>query len=168
MVLVIFNAIINDPGMPKKSAGILLYRKVKDQLQVFLVHPGGPLWKNKDQGAWSIPKGEFEEDEDPLAAARREFEEETGIAVDGSFIMLSPVRQKSGKIVYAWALEKDISTEAIRSNLFEMEWPPRSGKQQQFPEVDRGEWMTLAGAKQKINPKQAPLLDELVRLINLA
>lgn len=147
--------------MPKKSAGLLLYRVKSKQLQVFLVHPGGPFWKNKDAGAWSIPKGEFDDDEDALHAAQREFEEETGIRVQGKFIRLTPVKQKSGKIVYAWALEKDIEADTIKSNFFTMEWPPRSGREQQFPEIDKGEWFHLPEALQKINPYQAALIDEL-------
>lgn len=152
---------LNQFPMPRKSAGILLYRINNKILEVLLVHPGGPFWKNKDAGAWSIPKGEFDENEDALQAAQREFEEETGIAIDGDFIPLSPVKQKSGKIVYAWALEKDIDTTNIQSNFFEMEWPPRSGKKQQFPEVDRGAWLTIPEAKEKINPYQVALLEEL-------
>src|SRR5271165_5004922 len=114
--------------MIKQSAGILLYRKKGDQLQVFLVHPGGPFFKKKDLGVWSIPKGEFLDDEDPLAAAKREFHEETGQAIDGDFIKLKPVTLKSGKVVHAWAIEGDINHETILSNMFEMEWPPKSGK----------------------------------------
>jgi len=152
--------------MQKKSAGILLYRFSKKIPEVFLVHPGGPFWKNKDAGAWSIPKGEFADDEEALAAAKREFEEETGIAVSGHFKALTPVRLKSGKTIYAWALEKDIPAGAVKSNLFEMEWPPKSGKKQQFPEIDKGEWFSIAGAKQKINPSQAAFIDELVNLLD--
>src|ERR1700749_2222370 len=118
----------------KQSAGILLYRQASKQTEVFLVHPGGPFWMNKDAGAWSIPKGEFT-DEDPLAAARREFEEETGFSVDGKFIALPPLKQKSGKLVMAWALQKNIDASKIKSNEFEMEWPPRSGKLITIPEV---------------------------------
>ena len=149
----------------KKSAGILAYRTVKKTMEFFLVHPGGPFWKNKDAGAWSIPKGEFEEDEDPLTAAKREFKEETGQVISGNFIPLSPVKQKSGKIIQAWAVEADIDAENIKSNLFEMEWPPRSGKKQEFPEVDRAEWFTADTAKEKINPAQAALIDELLILL---
>ncbi|GAC1308984.1 MAG: NUDIX domain-containing protein [Mucilaginibacter sp.] len=147
--------------MVKQSAGILLYRKNNDQLQVFLVHPGGPFFKNKDIGAWSIPKGEFLPDEDPLAAAKREFMEETGQPVDGEFIPLEPVYLKSGKKVYAWAVEGDIDHEVIDSNLFEMEWPPRSGKMQSFPEIDRAAWFTVGEAKEKINAGQAGLIESL-------
>lgn len=148
--------------MGKKSAGILVYRNKKDITEFFLVHPGGPFWKNKDEGAWSIPKGEFADDEDPLNAAKREFKEETGQAIDGAFISLTPVKQKSGKIIYAWAVEADIDPAAIKSNLFEMEWPPKSGKKQEFPEVDRAEWFTTEQAKEKINTSQAALIEELI------
>jgi len=150
--------------MAKISAGILLYRKRKSGLQVFLVHPGGPLWENKDLGAWSIPKGEIDPGENALSAARREFEEETGFPVSGNFIPLSPVRLKSGKLVHAWAVEGDCDPEAIRSNTFSMEWPPRSGRQQEFPEIDRATWLDLEEAKGKINKGQVPLLEELGRL----
>lgn len=147
--------------MVKQSAGILLYRKNNDQLQVFLVHPGGPFFKNKDIGAWSIPKGEFLPDEDPLAAAKREFMEETGQPIDGEFVPLEPVFLKSGKKVYAWAVEGDIDHEVIISNLFEMEWPPRSGKMQSFPEIDRAAWFTVEEAKEKINAGQVGLIESL-------
>ena len=130
-------------------------------MEVFLVHPGGPFFKNKDLGAWSIPKGEFLDDEDALAAAKREFFEETGLAVDGDFIPLNPVKLKSGKKVYAWALEGNIDHENIISNLFELEWPPKSGKKQSFPEVDRACWFDLETAKQKINAAQVAFVDEL-------
>jgi len=150
--------------MPNQSAGVLLYRKTDNQLQVFLVHPGGPFFKNKDLGAWSIPKGEFLENEEPLAAAKREFEEETGQSIDGNFIPLNPVKLKSGKKVYAWAVEGDINYETIFSNLFEMEWPPKSGKKQSFPEIDRAEWFEVAEAKLKINIAQAAFIEELITL----
>lgn len=149
----------------KKSAGILLFRKTAAQLEMLLVHPGGPFWKNKDEGAWSIPKGEFADDEEALEAAKREFKEETGFSCAGKFIALSPVKMKSGKTVYAWALEKDIDTEKIKSNSFEMEWPPKSGKQQHFPEVDRAGWFTPAMAKQKINAAQVNFITELLELM---
>jgi len=147
--------------MSKQSAGILLYRTTGGLLQVFLVHPGGPFFKNKDLGAWSIPKGEFPEDEDPLLAAKREFLEETGQPIDGDFIKLKPVTLKSGKTVHAWAVEGDIDHETIFSNLFEMEWPPKSGKKQSFPEIDRAAWFDLDEAKAKISPGQAGLIVEL-------
>lgn len=146
----------------KKSAGLLLYRKKADLLQVFLVHPGGPFWKKKDLGAWSVPKGEFTEEEDSLSAAIREFKEETGMSISGDFIRLSPVRQKSGKLVEAWAVEADIDPSSVQSNTFDMEWPPRSGKRQSFPEIDKGDWFSLEEAKEKIIPAQLPLLDDLI------
>lgn len=149
----------------KKSAGILLFRKKADSIEVMLVHPGGPFWKNKDEGAWSIPKGEFT-DEDPLAAARREFFEETGMEAAGTFIELTPLRQKSGKLVMAWALQKNIEVSKIKSNEFEMEWPPRSGKFISVPEVDKGEWFSTSIAKQKIIPGQAALIDELLEKLH--
>jgi len=145
----------------RTSAGLLLYRKNKNMLEVFLVHPGGPLWKNKDEGSWSIPKGELNENEDPLHAAIREFSEETGNTVSGRFMQLQPVVQKSGKRVLAWAIEKNIDAAAIICNNFEMEWPPRSGKFQNFPEVDRAEWFLINEAKKKINTAQVSFLKEL-------
>lgn len=145
----------------KKSAGLLLYRFVHNRAEVFLVHPGGPFWAKKDAESWSIPKGEFTDDEDPLTAAKREFLEETSIPAEGTFWPLAPVRQKSGKQVYAWALEQDLDPEGIQSNTFEMEWPPKSGRRQTFPEVDRAAWYTLPQAREKINTGQIPLLDEL-------
>ncbi|TWR31625.1 NUDIX domain-containing protein [Mucilaginibacter pallidiroseus] len=151
--------------MSKQSAGILLYRMYDDQLQVFLVHPGGPYFVKKDNGAWSIPKGEFDSEEDPEAAAKREFEEETGQRVNGNFTELQPVKQKSGKTVHAWAIEGDIDHTQIVSNLFEMEWPPRSGKKQSFPEIDRAGWFDIETAKVKIIPGQSSLLDELQTIV---
>jgi predicted NUDIX family NTP pyrophosphohydrolase len=151
--------------MAKQSAGILLYRKNDGRLQVFLVHPGGPFFKNKDAGVWSIPKGEFLNDEEPLAAAKREFLEETGQFVDGTFIPLKPVTLKSGKTVHAWALEGDIDHETITSNLFEIEWPPRSGKMQSFPEIDRAAWFDLDEARVKINGAQVDFIDEFATKI---
>lgn len=146
--------------MPKKSAGILLYRFHLNMPEVFLVHPGGLFWEKKDKGAWSVPKGEFT-DEDPLNAAIREIEEETGIRVSGNFIELSPVKQKSGKVIYVWALEKNIDPGKIKSNEFEMEWPPGSGIKKRFPEIDRGAWFSAADAKKKIIPGQLPFITEL-------
>ncbi len=151
----------------KKSAGILVYRFHSGELEVFLVHPGGPFWKNKDDGAWSIPKGEYTDDEDPLEAAKREFEEETGIACDGQFIILDPIKQKGGKIVSAWALEKNVDAKSIKSNFFRIEWPPKSGKMQEFPEVDKAAWYDLKEARKKINPSQATLLDQLLVKLKL-
>jgi predicted NUDIX family NTP pyrophosphohydrolase len=149
----------------RKSAGILLYRLVDKTPQFFLVHPGGPFWKGKDAGAWSIPKGEFAENEDPLAAARREFLEETGTAVEGNFIALNPVQQKGGKQVYAWAVEGDIDADRIQSNSFRLEWPYKSGKWNDYPEVDKAGWFIGEEAKQKINPAQAAFLDEVLQLL---
>ncbi|MDP2316638.1 MAG: NUDIX domain-containing protein [Pseudomonadota bacterium] len=148
----------------KTSAGILLYRLVEGVPQVLLVHPGGPFWAKKDLGAWSVPKGEFT-DEAPLVAARREFREELGRDVDGTFIPLSPVRQASGKLVHVWAVEGDFAVETLRSNTFEMTWPPRSGKVVAFPEVDRAAWFGLEEARRKINPGQVPLVDELEAIL---
>jgi len=148
--------------MAKQSAGLLLYRTQENKLEVFLVHPGGPLWAKMDLGAWSIPKGEFD-DEEPLVAAKREFQEETGVeAPQGEYLQLKPVRQKSGKIVYAWAVAGQVDAEHIHSNDFEMEWPPRSGKRQSFPEVDKAAWFSTEEAQQKINPRQAGLIDEML------
>lgn len=147
--------------MPKQSAGILLYRKAPHGLQVFLVHPGGPFFKNKDDGSWSVPKGEYLPDEDALTAAKREFHEETGHEITGDFIALNPIKQKGGKTVQAWAVKGNINPENIKSNTFEIEWPPRSGKKQTFDEIDRGEWFDISVAKIKINPAQAALIDEL-------
>jgi predicted NUDIX family NTP pyrophosphohydrolase len=151
--------------MAKESAGILLYRTSGQGLQVFLVHPGGPFWVHKDLGIWSIPKGELDENEDHLTAARREFEEETGHKVEGPFLELAPVKLKSGKVVYAWAIEGDLDPDKLESNTFQIEWPPNSGKTAQFPEIDRGAWFDLDEALRKINPAQAALINELVRLL---
>jgi len=151
----------------RQSAGVLLYRLKNKALEVLLVHPGGPFWKNKDAGSWSIPKGEFLPGENALDAAKRELQEEIGIAFDGHFIELSPVKQKSGKFVYAWALEADIDPHNIHSNNFEIEWPPRSGKIQQFPEIDKGEWFSASEGKQKIIGAQSVLIDELAIKLNL-
>jgi predicted NUDIX family NTP pyrophosphohydrolase len=148
-----------------RSAGILLHRTRKRAREVLLVHPGGPIWVKRDAGAWSIPKGEYEPDEDPLAAARREFEEELGTPVpDGAADDLGEIRQKSGKYVRAWAIEGDLDATQIRSNTLEFEWPPRSGKLIEIPEVDRAEWFGLDAARQKINQAQAQLLDRLEEL----
>jgi predicted NUDIX family NTP pyrophosphohydrolase len=152
--------------MAKHSAGILLYRLRDHSLEVFLVHPGGPFWARKDVGAWSIPKGEFEE-EDAQAAAKREFHEETGLCVEGDLLALTPQKQKGGKIVYAWAVEGDLDPGRVKSNTFEMEWPPRSGKKQLFPEIDKGEWFTVQAALQKINQGQVGFLKELKEKLGL-
>jgi predicted NUDIX family NTP pyrophosphohydrolase len=148
--------------MGKQSSGILLYRLSNSILEVFLVHPGGPFWARKDLHAWSIPKGEFTDEEDPLSAALREFEEETGIHLTGHFTALSPVIQKGGKKVYCYSCEGNLDPDKIRSNTFEMEWPPKSGKKQFFPEIDRGEWFEVATGKLKIIESQAAFIDELV------
>ncbi len=148
-------------NMTKKSAGILLYRIHKGAPEFFLVHPGGPFWRNKDAGAWSIPKGEFEEGEDPLQTAIRELQEETGMTVEGNFIALTPVKQKGGKIVYAWALHKNVDPGKVKSNSFEIEWPPHSGRRSSFPEIDRADWFPILLAREKINSGQLPLLREL-------
>jgi len=149
----------------KKSAGILVYRRSRRGIEVLLGHSGGPFWTHKDDGAWSILKGEFE-DEEPLAAAKREFEEETGFAVDGEFIALAPVRQKSGKTNYFFALEKDLDPALAHSNFFSMEWPPGSGKTGEFPEIDRIAWFALDAARRKIQSGQRPALDELERRVS--
>jgi predicted NUDIX family NTP pyrophosphohydrolase len=151
--------------MAKISAGLLLYRRREAGIEVLLVHPGGPFWAKKDAGAWSIPKGEAAAGEDLLAAARREFHEETGLGVAGDFRALDPVRQAGGKHVHAWALEADCDADAIRSNTFEMEWPPSSGRTQAFPEVDRAAWLDLSTARVKLTKGQLPLLDQLKRLL---
>jgi len=151
--------------MPKKSAGLLLYRKVCGSMEVFLVHPGGPFWANKDDGAWSIPKGEFDEGEEPLDAAKREFREETGLVAEGEFQPLKPVRQRSGKIVYSWAVNFDLDAAAVKSNPFSMEWPPGSGRMQEFPEIDRADWFKIELARRKILKGQLGLLDQLERAV---
>lgn len=149
--------------MGKQSAGILLYRKSKNQLEVFLVHPGGPFFARKDLGVWSIPKGEYDDAEEASQAAKREFFEETGFSLPQKEILpLTPQRQKSGKIVHAWAMEHDPDPLGAHSNSFEMEWPPKSGKRQQFPEVDKADWFPIEVASQKINPGQSAFIDELV------
>ncbi|PDT82465.1 NUDIX domain-containing protein [Sinorhizobium sp. BJ1] len=147
--------------MPKRSAGILLYKYEAGALLVLLVHPGGPFWSNRDLGAWSIPKGEYEADEEPEAAARREFFEETGIAMTGALEPLGEERLKSGKLISAFAGESEFDITSIRSNQFEMEWPPKSGRMQTFPEVDRAEWFTLDDAREKVNAAQRRFIDRL-------
>jgi predicted NUDIX family NTP pyrophosphohydrolase len=147
--------------MARQSAGILLFRKMNKILEVFLVHPGGPYWQKKDDGAWSIPKGEFVDGEEPLKAAKREFEEETGIKISGDFIELNPIKQKSGKVVFAWAIEGDIDPGKIKSNNFKIEWPPRSGKLKSFSEIDKAGWFDLIEAMVKINSGQISLIKEL-------
>jgi predicted NUDIX family NTP pyrophosphohydrolase len=149
--------------MARRSAGILLYRSGPDGPEVLLVHPGGPFWAKRDDGAWSIPKGEYEDGEDPRAAALREFEEEIGSALDatGELVELGDVRQRNRKVVTAWAAEGDVDASAVRSNTFAMEWPPRSGRTQEFPEVDRAEWFSLARARDKLIEAQTAFLDRL-------
>jgi predicted NUDIX family NTP pyrophosphohydrolase len=152
--------------MPKLSAGLLLFKCETSQLRVFLVHPGGPFWKSKDDGAWSIPKGEYGAGEEPLAVAKREYEEELGSAPPaGDYLSLGDVRQAGGKIVSAWAVEGDFDPAQLRSNSFEIEWPPKSGKRSSFPEVDRGQWFTLAEASTKILSGQRPFLERLQGLL---
>ena len=150
--------------MTRQSAGIVLHRTRERMLEIFLVHPGGPFFRNKDAGAWSIPKGEFADGEDALAVARREFEEETGRRIDGRFVALAPVRQRGGKIVHAFAVEGDLALDGLASNAFTIEWPPRSGKMQSFPEVDRYGWFSLGDARVRINDAQRALVDELAAL----
>jgi predicted NUDIX family NTP pyrophosphohydrolase len=148
--------------MAKHSAGILLYRRAGDGLEVLLVHPGGPFWAKKDVGVWSIPKGEHDEGEDALATALREFHEETGTVLPpGALTDLGTVKQRAGKVVQAWAAEGDLDADAIRSNHFTIEWPPRSGRMREFPEVDRAAWFGVAEARERINPAQAAFLDRL-------
>lgn len=148
----------------KQSAGILLYRLTAAP-EVFLVHPGGPFWKSRDAGVWTIPKGEFKNEEPALDAAIREFREETGHALKGPFKPLSPIRQKGGKRVYAWASPGDLDPGTITSNTFELEWPRHSGKMQTFPEVDKGKWFSLEDARTYINPAQIPFLEELAEIL---
>jgi predicted NUDIX family NTP pyrophosphohydrolase len=147
--------------MPQISAGLLLYKLEQGELQVLLVHPGGPFFRNKDPGAWTIPKGEVQEGEDLLATARREFAEETGVTPTGDFISLMPIKQKGGKVVHAWAVAGNFNPADLKSNTFQLEWPPKSGKFAAFPEVDRAAWFTLAQAKEKINAAQLSLVEEL-------
>lgn len=151
--------------MPKQSAGLLLYRVRGRRPEVFLVHPGGPFWAGKDAGAWSIPKGEVAPGEDLLTRAKLEFAEETGFAVPAALRALGPIKQAGGKIVHAWAAEGDVDPTALRSNSFTLEWPPRSGRQQTFPEVDCAAWFTLGEAREKINKGQSALLDELEQFL---
>ena len=148
----------------KTSAGIALYRRRLGVLEIFLVHPGGPYWQHKDDGAWSIPKGEYQPGEEALQAAQREFLEETGVEVSGPFLALAPVTQPSGKLISAWACEGDLDPTRLRSNSFSIEWPPKSGVMQSFPEVDRGAWFSLQDAHAKLSPGQRPLLQALAGL----
>jgi predicted NUDIX family NTP pyrophosphohydrolase len=148
--------------MAKQTAGILVYRRRPNGLEVFLAHPGGPYWAKKDFGAWSIPKGEFLDPEAPIDAAKREFAEEIGQTVDGEFLALTPRKPPGGKTIHAFAVEGDVDATKVESNLFEMEWPPRSGKMQSFPEVDRGAWFGIEEARERLLKGQLPILEELV------
>ena len=154
-------------SMTLHSAGLLLYRFRDDKLQLFLAHPGGPFWEKKDDGVWSIPKGLYDADEDSLAAARREFHEETGHAIDGDFIPLGELKQKGNKIVHAWAVEGDVDAGQITSNTFAAEWPPKSGQWQQFPEVDRAGWFGVDEARRKILPGQETFIDRLLTVLGM-
>jgi predicted NUDIX family NTP pyrophosphohydrolase len=154
--------------MPKISAGLLMYRTRNSELEFLLVHPGGPFWKGKDAGAWTIPKGEIQPDEDPLVAAKREFEEELGFKPQGVFIELTPIKQKGGKIVRAWAFEGDCDPAQVRSNTFDLEWPPGSGRVRAFPEVDQAAFFNLKEAGQKINKAQVDFFAELLGQQKLA
>jgi predicted NUDIX family NTP pyrophosphohydrolase len=153
------------PRRTPTSAGILMYRRSRARLEVLLVHPGGPYWRRKDEGAWSIPKGELDGEEDAMVVALREFAEETGFRLDQPLEPLGEIRQRAGKRVIAFAVEGDLDANAIRSNTFEIEWPPRSGKMQVFPEIDRAEWFDLTAAHAKILEGQRPLLDRLAELV---
>lgn len=152
------------PG--KRSAGLLVYRRRPGACEVLLVHPGGPFWQSKDLGAWSIPKGEFVPDEDPLAAAQREFAEETGIEMSGAFLPLAPITQPGGKTIDAWAVEGNCDPATIRSNTFAIEWPPHSGRMQEFPEIDRAGWFAIEEARGRITKGQRGFLDQLRRLLD--
>ena len=154
--------------MKKQSAGIIPYKFIKKELFFFIAHPGGPFYRKKDNGFWSIVKGEIEEGEEPLKAAIREFEEETGIGIKGKFQELTPVKQKSGKLVHAWAIEQDISTEKVKSNTFEMEWPTKSGTMAEVPELDKFEWYDVQTTIQKLLPAQTPMIYELLELLQIS
>ena len=151
--------------MAKKSAGLLMFRIRGGELELFLVHPGGPFWSKKDLGCWSIPKGEYSEAEDPLAAAKREFLEETGCEAQGDFLELAPIRQPSGKTISAWAFAGDCDAGAVTSNTFSLEWPPKSGKTLEFPEVDRAGWFDLELSRQKLSKGQLGFIDALCALL---
>lgn len=153
--------------MPEKSAGVLMYRRRGPALEYFLVHPGGPLWAKKDEGFWSIPKGLMEEGEDSQAAARREFEEETGLKLVGPIVDLGAFRQPSGKIIHAWAFEGDLDPTLLHSNEFEMEWPPKSGKRARFPEVDRADWFDRSASLAKVTKGQQPIINALSKRLGL-
>jgi len=153
--------------MPKRSAGLLMYRRSGERVEVLLAHPGGPFWAKKDLGAWSIPKGEYEADEDPLQAANREFEEESGVVPAGSFVALGEIKQAGGKIVTAWAVEGDCDASSLKSNTFSIEWPPDSGRLAEFPEVDRWEWFSLEDAGNRILAGQKEFLERLAKLMDV-
>jgi len=148
--------------MAKQTAGILVYRRGESGVEVFLAHPGGPFWAKKDLAAWSIPKGEFLDPESPLDAAKREFAEEIGQSVEGQFLALTPCKPPGGKVIHAFAVEGEVDAAKVQSNLFEMEWPPHSGKMQSFPEVDRGAWFAIDDARKRLHKGQLPILDELI------
>ena len=151
--------------MAKTSAGLILYRMQSGKLEVLLVHPGGPFWGKKDEGAWFVPKGELNVGEEPLAGAKREFEEETGLKPEGEFLALGSVKQKSGKTIVAWAFEGDCDPSSIKSNTFTIEWPPKSGRQHEFPEIDRAGFFTVTQAKAKMHPVEYPLVLRLHELL---
>jgi len=153
--------------MPKRSAGILMFRRRGGEIEVLLMHPGGPFWAKKDAGAWSIPKGEYAQGEDALAVAKREFEEETGTRPDGKFLPLGEVVQAGGKIVTAWALEGDFDPATLTSNRFELEWPPKSGRRQSFPEVDRAQWFSTDEARRRILAGQSGFIGRLMAKLGL-
>jgi predicted NUDIX family NTP pyrophosphohydrolase len=151
----------------KKSAGILVFRKIENRFELLLVHPGGPFWEKKDINSWSIPKGEFSDDENPFSAAKREFIEETSFNIYGNFIELEAVKQPSGKIIFTWAVEGEIDITKIRSNNFSLEWPPKSGKFQYYPEIDKAAWFTFEEAKHKISKGQIPIIEKLAHKLNI-
>jgi predicted NUDIX family NTP pyrophosphohydrolase len=153
--------------MKKLSAGVLAFRRRNGDVEVFLVHPGGPFWANKDLGSWSLPKGEYTDGEDALAAAKREFAEETSVAIDGTFLPLGELKQPSGKIISAWALEHDFDPTAMKSNTFTLEWPPKSGKTEKFPEVDAGGWFSLSAALEKLTKGQADFVRRLAQKLGV-
>jgi predicted NUDIX family NTP pyrophosphohydrolase len=157
--------LVSEQRMPQRSAGLILYRRRKGGIEVFLVHPGGPFWAKKDLGSWSIPKGEYTDGEDPLAAAQREFQEETGFTAEGSFTSLGELKQPGGKLVSAWAMEGDCDPAQLRSNTFQLEWPPRSGKHIDAPEVDRGAWFSIEEARTKLLTGQLGFIDDLLARI---
>ena len=152
--------------MGRQSAGLVMYRYRNSILEVFLVHPGGPYWAKKDDGSWSIPKGEYSDEEDLLATAKREFKEETSYDAEGEFMSLTPIKQPGGKLISAWALEGDCDASSIKSNTFQMEWPPKSGSKAEFPEVDRAEWFPITVAKKKLLRGHVGFIDELCKILN--